>query len=86
MAVVDSLYHGYGDECGRGAPCAAGSTSPYCNGVGKACQGVNADYLPKYGNRYFNRVIPLLDRVKAVVIKPVDCPAAFINGCVKPLS
>jgi len=88
MAVVDSLYHGYGDEWGKGAPCAAGSTSPYCNGVGKACKGVNADYFPKLGNEYLNRRFPLLDHVKAVVIRPVDCPAAaaFINGCLKPLS
>ena len=83
MAVVERLYHGYGDEGGPGSLCAQGSTYPFCKGVGKACQGVNVGRFPKHGNAYLDREFPLLDHVKGVRVTTVNCRKA--GGCLKPL-
>jgi hypothetical protein len=83
MAVLDSLYHGYGDEGGPSSPCAQGSTNAYCNGVGADCKGVNTDFFPRLGNKYLDRHFPLLDRVQAISIRTISCTSK--DGCLKPL-
>ena len=65
MAVVDSLYHGYG-ECLE--LCDAGSTDPYCVGTGDDCNGVSMDALVAQGAAYWKSQKPKMDFVKAITV------------------
>lgn len=65
MRIVDSLYHGYG-ECVE--LCGAGSTDPFCVGIGSQCEGVSMDSLVANGSVYWKAQKPKLDYVKAVTL------------------
>ena len=65
MAVVDSLYAGYG-ECAE--LCGEGSADHYCEGTGDYCQGVELARLVAEGDDYLTRHKPKLDKVKAVSV------------------
>jgi hypothetical protein len=71
MAVVDRIYGGYGEVTQL---CPVNGTSPFCNGFGSACRGVNMDqFLARTGlngNGYLRREKPLLSYIHKMELWP----------------
>lgn len=60
MAVIDRLFHGYGEVCDL---CPANSTDPYCVGKGTGCKGCSMDRLLSEGTPYLESEFPKFDYV-----------------------